>query len=117
MDEKSQAQAALARSQPTFPMMPGMPEKCARPCPPWHHEPVRSDERGGWHRNLLHAPAPSGDRAKKFLQEIDQEMPTEMDLHVVCDNYPTHTSKSPSVTAWIEKHPRFHMHVTPAYSS
>lgn len=44
-------------------------------------------------------------------------MPTEMDLHVVCDNYPTHTSKSPSVTAWIEKHPRFHMHVTPAYSS
>lgn len=37
------------------------------------------------------------------------------DVHVVCDNYGTH--KHPTVTAWLTKHPRFHMHFTPTYSS
>ncbi len=36
-------------------------------------------------------------------------------MHVVCDNYGTH--KTPGVNAWLERHPRFHMHFTPTYSS
>jgi len=33
----------------------------------------------------------------------------------VCDNYGTH--KSPLVKAWLARHPRFHVHYTPTYSS
>ena len=36
-------------------------------------------------------------------------------MHLVCDNYGTH--KSPTVTKWLEDHPRFTMHFTPTYSS
>lgn len=42
---------------------------------------------------------------KKFLTKIDQAVPDDLDVHVVCDNYGTH------------KHPRFHMHNTATYSS
>ena len=38
-----------------------------------------------------------------------------LDVHVVCDNYGTH--KHPTVKTWLTKHPRFHMHFTPTYSS
>lgn len=48
---------------------------------------------------------------KKFLAKIDQTVPEHLEMHVICDN--DGTRKSPSVTAWIEKHPRFHMHFTP----
>ena len=34
---------------------------------------------------------------------------------LVCDNYGTH--KSPAVKAWLERHPRIHVHYTPTYSS
>ncbi len=33
----------------------------------------------------------------------------------MCDNYGTH--KSPLVKAWLARHPRFHVHYTPTYSS
>jgi len=52
---------------------------------------------------------------KKFLTKIDQNVPEHLDVHVVCDNYGTH--KHPTVNTWLEKHPRFHMHFTPTYSS
>jgi transposase len=37
------------------------------------------------------------------------------DLHLICDNYATH--KHRKVQAWLEKHPRFHMHFTPTSAS
>jgi transposase len=52
---------------------------------------------------------------KKFLTKIDQNVPEGLDIHVVCDNYGTH--KHPNVKTWLDKHPRFHMHFTPTYSS
>jgi transposase len=52
---------------------------------------------------------------KKFLTKIDAEVPTELEVHLVCDNYGTH--KSPIIVKWLETHPRFHMHFTPTYSS
>jgi transposase len=52
---------------------------------------------------------------KKFLAKIDAEIPDDLDVHLVCDNYGTH--KTPSINAWLARHPRFHMHFTPTSSS
>ena len=52
---------------------------------------------------------------KKFLAKIDAEVPTHLQVHVVADNYGTH--KTPTITAWLTSHPRFHMHFTPTSSS
>ena len=50
-----------------------------------------------------------------FLKQIDRETPPEKSLHLICDNYATH--KHPVVKAWLEKHPRFHLHFTPTSAS
>lgn len=90
VDEKSQVQA-LARSQPAFPMMPGMPEKRT-------HDYVRHGT------TTLFAAMDVADgtvigktyrshRAtefRKFLAPIDTQVPAELDVHVICDNYSTH---------------------------
>lgn len=52
---------------------------------------------------------------RKFLAKIDAEVPDHLDVHLVCDNYGTH--KHPTVKAWLKRHPRFHIHYTPTYSS
>lgn len=52
---------------------------------------------------------------RRFVIKIDSQVPAELDVHLICDNYQTH--KTPTVKAWLEKHPRFHMHFTPTYSS
>jgi transposase len=52
---------------------------------------------------------------KKFLIKIDNEVPAELDVHLICDNLSTH--KTPAITAWLRAHPRFHMHFTPTSSS
>jgi transposase len=51
----------------------------------------------------------------RFLKQIHRETPKDMDVHIIADNYATH--KHPKVKAWLEKHPRFHMHFTPTSSS
>jgi transposase len=51
----------------------------------------------------------------KFLRQVDRQTPAGLDLHLVIDNYATH--KHPAVKAWLEKHPRFHLHFTPTSSS
>lgn len=115
VDEKSQVQA-LARSQPAFPMMPGMPEKRT-------HDYVRHGTTSLFAAfNTVDGSVISSihrrHRAiefKKFLAKIDSEVPDDLDVHLVCDNYGTH--KFPTVTKWLEAHSRFHMHFTPTYSS
>ena len=52
---------------------------------------------------------------KKFLNQIDQTVPDELDVHLICDNLSTH--KTPAITAWLAAHPRFHLHFTPTSSS
>ncbi|MDR6412790.1 UNVERIFIED_ORG: hypothetical protein ABIC62_006112 [Burkholderia sp. 1595] len=42
-------------------------------------------------------------------------MPAELDVHLIADNYAAY--KHPKVKAWLVKHPRYHMHFTPTYSS
>jgi len=115
VDEKSQVQA-LARSQPAFPMMPGMPEKRT-------HDYLRHgttslfaafNVEDGTVISSLHRRHRTVE-FKKFLQKIDTEVPDDLDVHIICDNYGTH--KSPAIRKWLEQHPRFHMHYTPTYSS
>ena len=52
---------------------------------------------------------------RKFLDRIDAEVPTDLDVHLVLDNYTTH--KTPLIHRWLLRHPRFHLHFTPTYSS
>ena len=115
VDEKSQVQA-LARSQPAFPMMPGMPEKRT-------HDYVRHgvtnlfaafNTADGTVISALHRRHRTIE-FKKFLTKIDAEVPADLDVHLVCDNYGTH--KSPAIKKWLTAHPRFHLHHTPTYSS
>jgi transposase len=115
VDEKSQVQA-LARSQPAFPMMPGMPEKRT-------HDYMRHGTTSLFAAlnvadGTVIASTHRRHRAtefKKFLAKIDRQVPEQLDIHVVCDNYGTH--KHPTVKTWLGNHPRFHMHFTPTYSS
>jgi transposase len=51
----------------------------------------------------------------KFLKLIEKQTPTDRELHLILDNYATH--KHPKVKAWLEKHPRFHLHFTPTSAS
>jgi transposase len=115
VDEKSQVQA-LARGQPAFPMMPGMPEKRTHDC-------VRNGTAGLFAAfstsdgTVISSPhrRHRATEFKKFLTKIDAEVPAELDVHLVRDNYGTR--KAPAVRAWPDKHHRFHMQYTPAYSS
>jgi len=50
-----------------------------------------------------------------FLREIEKNVPPELDLHVIVDNYATH--KHPRVKRWVAAHSRFHVHFTPTYAS
>lgn len=51
----------------------------------------------------------------RFLKQIHRETPKELDLHLIVDTYGTHKEKS--VMAWLDKHPRFHLHFTPTSAS
>ena len=51
----------------------------------------------------------------KFLKTIDREVPQDLTIHLICDNYATH--KHQDVAAWLDHHPRFHLHFTPTSSS
>ncbi len=50
-----------------------------------------------------------------FLRMIDRRTPPGLDLHLIVDNYGTHTHEN--VRQWIAKHPRFNLHFTPTGSS
>jgi transposase len=51
----------------------------------------------------------------KFLRMIDQTVPADKDIYLICDNYSTH--KHERVERWLEKHKRFHVRFTPTSAS
>jgi transposase len=115
VDEKSQVQA-LARSQPAFPMMPGMPEK--RTGDYLRHGTTSLFAAFNTADGTVISSVHRRHRAiefKKFLTKIDSQVPDHLDVHLIADNYGTH--KSPAIKKWLARHPRFHMHHTPTYSS
>jgi transposase len=115
VDEKTQVQA-LDRSAPVLPLIPGTPERRT-------HDYVRNGTT-----NLYAAlDVASGnviadltarhrsEEFRRFLNLIDKSVPAHLDVHVVLDNQSTH--KTPSIQRWLVRHPRFHLHFTPTYSS
>lgn len=115
VDEKSQIQA-LDRTQPLLPLAPGVAERRT-------HDYKRHgtttlfaafDVASGKVIGELHR----RHRAKEFLQflrTIDANVPANLDLHLILDNYGTH--KTPAVRTWLARHPRFHVHFTPTSAS
>lgn len=115
VDEKSQMQA-LERTQPLLPLRPGVTAKRT-------HDYARH----GTTTLFAALDAKTGQvigkcyrrhRATefvKFLRVIDESVPAKLDVHLILDNYSTH--KTPTVRRWLARHPRFHVHYTPTYSS
>jgi transposase len=52
---------------------------------------------------------------RKFLDAIDDAVPSDLDIHLILDNYATH--KTPLIRRWLSKRPRFHLHFTPTGAS
>src|SRR5665213_2677966 len=107
---------ALDRTQPVFPMRPGVLERQS-------HDYVRHGTT-----NLYAAlDVASGkviadlterhraDEFRRFLNLINRSVPDGLDVHLVLDNVATH--KTPEIHRWLVRHPRFHLHFTPTYSS
>jgi len=115
MDEKSQIQA-LDRTQPSLPMKKGRAGTMT-------HDYKRNGTTTLFAAlNVLTGvvigqclPRHRNEEFLKFLRRIDKEVPKALQVHVILDNYGTH--KHPNVTAWLAKHPRFHLHFTPTSSS
>jgi len=115
VDEKSQIQA-LDRTQPLRPMQPGQLErgthdykrhgttslfaaldlKTSRVIGQFHHRHRAAEFR-------------------RFLDTIEAQVPAELDVHLILDNYGTH--KTTVIRRWLLKRPRFHVHYTPTYGS
>ena len=115
VDEKSQIQA-LDRTAPLLPMRPGQIERRT-------HDYARHgttslfaalDTKSGTligqtqrrHRSV---------EFRAFLDTIEQNVPPELDVHLILDNYGTH--KTQLIRDWLAKRPRFHLHFTPTSAS
>ena len=117
VDEESQIQA-LNRTAPILPLRPGWPERR-----------THDYERHGTTTlfaafNILTGkvvgqclPRHRGREFVQFLQQLESEVPPDLDVHLIMDNYSTH--KSPPVQRWLKpkKRRRFHFHFTPTSSS
>ena len=115
VDEKSQIQA-LDRSQSMLPMRLGQAERRT-------HDYKRHGTTtllaaldvatggviGSWMRRH---------RAREFrafLDEVERNVPADLDIHVVMDNVPSH--KTRLIYNWFAKRPLWHSHFTPTSSS
>lgn len=115
LDEKPQIQA-LERSQPVLPMVLGKAER-------YTHTYVRNGTT-----NLFAAlnvatgkvigecfPRKRAAEFRRFLTTVDEQIPEQVEAHVVVDNSSIHTA--PTIRRWLKRHPRFRMHFTPTYAS
>jgi transposase len=115
VDEKSQIQA-LDRTQPGLPMKKGR-------CGTMTHDYKRNGTTCLFAAlNVLEGkvigscyPRHRNIEFLKFLRKIDREVPQDLAVHMILDNYGTHNH--PNVKAWLAKHPRFNLHFTPTSSS
>ena len=115
VDEKSQIQA-LDRTQPLLPMRPGQAERRTHDYK--RHgttslfaalELKTSRVIGQLHRRHRST------EFRKFLDRIEAQVPAELEIHIIADNYGTH--KTALIRKWFAKRPRFHLHFTPTYGS
>jgi transposase len=115
VDEKSQIQA-LDRSQPLLPMRPGQIERRT-------HDYTRHgtlslfaalDAATGKVIGRCY-PRHRGREFLSFLREIERNVPRDLDVHLIMDNYATH--KTEPIRKWLGARPRWHVHFTPTASS
>lgn len=115
VDEKSQIQA-LDRTAPLLPMGPGQIERRT-------HDYARHgttslfaalDTKTGkiiGQNQQRHR----SQEFRNFLDTIENNVPEELDVHLILDNYGTHKTKL--IQNWLAKRPRFHVHFTPTSAS
>jgi transposase len=115
VDEKSQIQA-LDRTQPLLPMRPGQVERRT-------HDYTRHgtlslfaalDAAAGTVIGRCY-PRHRGREFLRFLREIERNVPSDLNVHLVMDNYATH--KTEPIRKWLGARPRWHVHFTPTASS
>ena len=115
VDEKSQIQA-LDRTQPLLPMRPGQIERHT-------HDYKRHGTTSLFAALDVKAgtiigkcmPRHRSTAFRKFLGEIERNVPADMDIHVVMDNDGTHKTKI--IRDWFAKRPHWHIHFTPTSAS
>ena len=115
VDEKSQIQA-LQRTQPGLPLKKGR-------CGTMTHDYKRHGTTTLFAALDVLAGKVIGDCYKRhrhqeflrFLRRINREFPGKAPLHLVMDNYGTHST--PEVKDWLTRHPRFKVHYVPTSSS
>jgi transposase len=115
VDEKSQIQA-LDRTQPSLPLNYGMPETHTHDYRRYGTTTLFAalDVATGNVIAQLKRRHRSSDFIS-FLRHIDSQVPAELEVHLIMDNYGTH--QTDKVKQWLLRHPRFHCHFTPTYSS
>src|SRR5438876_7442219 len=117
VDEKSQIQA-LDRTAPLLPLRPGLPERQT-------HDYKRHGTTTLFAAfNILNGkvigsclPRHRGKEFAKFLNHVEKQVPPDLDVHIILDNYSTH--KSATIRRWLKsrKHRHFYFHFTPTSSS
>jgi len=117
VDEKSQIQA-LDRTAPILPLRPGLAERQT-------HDYKRHGTTTLFAAfNIVNGkvmgsclPRHGAKEFLKFLKQLEREVPADLDVHLILDNYSTH--KSEAVQRWLKpkKRQRFHLHFTPTSSS
>ena len=115
IDEKSQIQA-LERTQPLLPLRPGIPTRQT-------HDYKRNGtttlfaalDAATGHVIADCMPRHRHQEFLRFLDKIDKETDSQLQIHMIVDNYCTH--KHEKVHRWLQRHKRFHIHFIPTSSS
>ena len=115
VDEKSQIQAR-ERTQPILPLRAGIPERQT-------HDYKRHGTTTLFAAlNVLTGkviatclPRHRHTEFLAFLEKIERQTPKGLAVHLILDNYGTHTH--PRVEQWLEAHPRYQFHFTPKGAS
>lgn len=115
VDEKNQIQA-LDWTQPVLPLGPGYLEGVT------HHYIRRGTSTLFAALDLASGKVLTQCKPRRrqqdllqFLRHIDANVPKDLDIHLIVDDYATH--KSQTVRDWLAKRPRYHVHYTPTYAS
>ena len=115
VDEKSQIQA-LDRTQPLLPLRPGQAERRT-------HDYTRHGTTSLFAALDIATGAVIGrcypkhrsSEFRRFLDQVEANVPADLDVHLVMDNYATHKTKP--IRDWLAKRPRWHVHFTPTGAS
>jgi transposase len=115
VDEKSQIQA-LDRTQPLLPLRPGQAERRT-------HDYKRHGTTSLFAALDIKTgsvigkcmPRHRAQEFRRFLDEVERNVPKHLDIHVVMDNASSHKTKL--IRDWFAKRPCWHVHYTPTSAS